>query len=200
MCSQSLPIYTIAGHDVPGSADVLSSYARFDGAYGVAVDGAGNVYVADTGNGTIRKISPDGRVSTFAGSPASFGSVNGTGTNALFFAPQGITVDAAGSVRVFAGAPPTGPVANAGPPIRGKPCDSLRPKNPSFEVAAPLLGVRCVWSWGDGTSPTEIFQCDAENLDQEVRVYSSPGTYRVVLRVEDGFGLFGESGTLAVIE
>src|SRR5688572_13591823 len=98
--SQPLSIYTLAGHDAPGSADGLSSYARFNNAHGVAADNAGNVYVADTGNGTIRKITPDGRVSTFAGFPGNFGSVNGTGTNALFFAPQGMAVDYVGVIYV----------------------------------------------------------------------------------------------------
>jgi sugar lactone lactonase YvrE len=98
--SQSVPIYTMAGHDAPGSADGLSSHARFDQANGVAVDSAGNVYVADTGNGTIRKITPDGTVSTFAGSPGAFGSANGSGTSARFFAPQGVTVDYVGVIYV----------------------------------------------------------------------------------------------------
>jgi len=98
--SQLLPIYTMAGHDAPGSTDGLSSYARFDGAHGVTVDSAGNVYIADTGNGTIRRITPDGQVITLAGSPGSFGGVNGAGTNARFFAPQGIAVDNVGVIYV----------------------------------------------------------------------------------------------------
>jgi len=98
--SQSLPIYTMAGHDAPGSADGLSSYARFNHANGVGVDSAGNIYVADTGNGTLRKITPDGRVSTLAGYPGSFGHANGTGMNARFLAPQGVTVDNVGVIYV----------------------------------------------------------------------------------------------------
>lgn len=98
--AQPLPIYTMAGHDAPGSADGISSHARFNQPLGVAADGAGNVYVTDTGNGTIRKVTPDGRVSTHAGFAGNFGSVNGTGANARFFAPQGITVDYIGVIYV----------------------------------------------------------------------------------------------------
>ena len=98
--AQPLPIYTMAGHDAPGSADGFSSYARFNSAMGVTADSAGNIYVVDTGNGTIRKVTPDGHVSTLAGSAGNFGSANGTGTSARFFAPQGITVDYIGTIYV----------------------------------------------------------------------------------------------------
>ncbi len=98
--AQPLPVYTMAGHDVPGSADGLGSYARFNNLHGVAVDSSGNVYVADTGNGTIRKVMPNGSVSTLAGYAGNFGSTNGTGTDARFFAPQGVTVDDTGMIYV----------------------------------------------------------------------------------------------------
>ena len=65
----------------------------------MAVDGAGNVYVADTGSNRIRKISPAGAVSTLAGSGvATF--ADGVGTNAAFNSPWGVAVDAAGNVYV----------------------------------------------------------------------------------------------------
>jgi streptogramin lyase len=72
-----------------GSANGAGASARFsDQAKGVALDSAGNVYVADTGNNAIRKITPSGWVSTLAGQ------------NARFYHPQGITVDGAGNVYV----------------------------------------------------------------------------------------------------
>ena len=64
------------------------------------MDGQGNVYVADCGNHTVRKISPAGMVTTLAGVPGSYGYKDGPGASALFFVPMGIAVDAAGNVFV----------------------------------------------------------------------------------------------------
>lgn len=66
----------------------------------VAVDGAGNVYVADTNNDTIRKITPAGLVTTLAGSPGVSGSTDGTGSAARFYHPYGVAVDGIGNVYV----------------------------------------------------------------------------------------------------
>jgi sugar lactone lactonase YvrE len=66
---------------------------------GVAVDAAGNIYVADYGNNLIREISPTGMVSTLAGSGVQ-GRVDNTGTVASFNQPTGIAVDAAGNVYI----------------------------------------------------------------------------------------------------
>src|SRR5437867_1018550 len=92
---------TLAGSaGVLGSADGPNSAARFNYPYGVAVDGAGNVYVADTFNYTIRKITPAGAVTTLAGSAGQNGSVDGTGSGARFYRPTGVAVDSAGNVYV----------------------------------------------------------------------------------------------------
>jgi sugar lactone lactonase YvrE len=98
--AQSLTINTFAGHDVPGSKDGLSSSARFSHPNSLAADSAGSIYVADTENSTIRKITPNGSVSTFAGFAGNFGSADGVGTNANFYGPQGIAVDNAGFIYV----------------------------------------------------------------------------------------------------
>jgi sugar lactone lactonase YvrE len=65
----------------------------------VAVDGSGYVYVADTVNHLIRKISPAGVVTTLAGT-GSPGVVNDTGTSASFKNPFGVAVDGSGYVYV----------------------------------------------------------------------------------------------------
>jgi hypothetical protein len=83
-----------------GSADGTGSAARFNNPWGVAVDGAGNVFVADWGNDTIRKITPDGVVSTLAGLAGTSGSLDGMGAAASFNGPRGVAVDGAGNVFV----------------------------------------------------------------------------------------------------
>ncbi|HEY9722907.1 MAG TPA: NHL repeat-containing protein [Oscillatoriaceae cyanobacterium] len=92
-------VTTLAGSTTPGSADGTGSAASFCNPEAVAVDASGNVYVADTGNHEIRKITPDGVVTTLAGSTTA-GSADGTGAEAAFGSPTGVAVDAADNVYV----------------------------------------------------------------------------------------------------
>ncbi len=62
------------------------------------VDGAGNVFVADSSNRTIRKITPASAVTTLAGRAGWSGSADGTGATARFAWPSGVAVDGAGNV------------------------------------------------------------------------------------------------------
>ena len=83
-----------------GNADGIGTAARFNGPTGVAVDGAGNIFVSDGKNQTIRKITPDGTVSTIAGSVGVGSFSDGTGAQARFLGPSGLAVDRNGRVYV----------------------------------------------------------------------------------------------------
>jgi hypothetical protein len=94
-------VTTLAGSvGSPGSADGTGSAAQFNTPVGVAVDGLGNIYVADFGNSTIRMVTPAGVVTTLAGTAGSPGSADGTGSLALFNQPYGVAVDTGGNVYV----------------------------------------------------------------------------------------------------
>jgi sugar lactone lactonase YvrE len=92
-------VTTLAGGPTKGGADGVGPAAQFDGPAGLATDTAGNIYVADTGNCTIRKITPGGVVTTLAGRPIE-GAADGVGSEALFRDPQGIAVDSVGDIYV----------------------------------------------------------------------------------------------------
>jgi sugar lactone lactonase YvrE len=98
---QSFTTTTFAGApEVIGSFDGQGREARFAWPLAVAVDAAGTVYVGDTSNGTIRKISPSGAVTTLAGLAGVGGGADGRGDAARFRRPFGVAVDAAGYVYV----------------------------------------------------------------------------------------------------
>ena len=80
-------VSTLAGSGTPGYTDGTGTSAQFSYPTGVAVDGAGNVYVADLLNHRIRKITTSGVVSTLAGSGTP-GNADGTGTSAQFSYPK----------------------------------------------------------------------------------------------------------------
>lgn len=91
---------TFAGSAAQGNVDGATNLSQFSNPDGVAMDTSGDIYIADTGNNTIRKIAANGTVSTLAGSPGISGSLDGNGTNALFNGPQGIAIDRSGNIYV----------------------------------------------------------------------------------------------------
>lgn len=83
-----------------GSADGAGTAARFNAPTRLEVDADGNLYITDTGNSTIRQISPAGAVTTLAGAAGQCGSSDGNALAARFCAPQGITLDRQGNLYV----------------------------------------------------------------------------------------------------
>ena len=90
-------VTTWAGGE-PGFADGPGLQARFNGPSGLAVNAAGDVFVADTFNQRIRKIAPDGTVSTLSGSVRGY--VNGAPGSARFAEPVGLALDSLGHLLV----------------------------------------------------------------------------------------------------
>lgn len=94
-------VTTLAGSSTGGSADGTGRSAFFRFPSGIALDKTGNLYIADTDNATIRKLSPDGVVTTVAGASLLRGLVDGTGSAARFNSPKEIATDEAGNVLVI---------------------------------------------------------------------------------------------------
>ena len=96
---------TLAGTaGAAGSTDGTAAAARFNLPSGLAVDSAGNVYVSDQGNHTIRRITPAGVVTTIAGQAGAAGNTDGTGSAARFANPAWLTISPGGDLFVTSGA------------------------------------------------------------------------------------------------
>jgi len=94
-------VTTLAGSPgVWGATDGTGEAALFNGPVGLAVDGSGNVFVSDANNHTIRKITPAGVVTTFAGVAGVTGANDGTGSGALFCKPAEMKIDRNGNLFV----------------------------------------------------------------------------------------------------
>jgi sugar lactone lactonase YvrE len=122
-----------------GSTDDTGSAARFYGPEGIAVDGAGNLYVADNLNHTIRKVTPNGAVTTLAGTAGSSGSIDGTGSAARFNFPEGVAVDGSGNLYV----------ADFG--------NFLIRKITTAGVVTTLAGMARSYGWNDGAGSSALF-------------------------------------------
>jgi hypothetical protein len=94
-------VTTLAGlPGASGSSDGLGTNALFKLPQNIAVDSAQNLFVTDSGNNTIRKVTPTGVVSTLAGLAGATGTTDGTGTTVRFNQPYGMAVDSNGTLYV----------------------------------------------------------------------------------------------------
>ncbi|MES1195593.1 MAG: hypothetical protein ABUL58_01450 [Steroidobacter sp.] len=93
-------VATLAGSSTMGSADGNGANATFGAPVGVVTDLMENIYVADSTYGTIRKITSNGDVTTFAGVAGQPGSADGVGINAHFALPQFMAIDGSGNLYV----------------------------------------------------------------------------------------------------
>lgn len=98
--SQGAVSLVAGGAGISGNQDGIGAAARFSLPQGIVSDQTGVIYVADSGNNTIRKISSAGDVTTFAGSPGATGNADGTGNAARFNYPTGLALDGAGNLYV----------------------------------------------------------------------------------------------------
>ncbi|HXB10602.1 MAG TPA: NHL repeat-containing protein, partial [Bacteroidia bacterium] len=92
-------VITFAGNDTAGYRDGASNVAEFNNPLGICIDKAGNVYVADTYNNVIRKISPTGYVSTLAGND-TIGYRDGINASAEFYFPVDVAADTSGNIYI----------------------------------------------------------------------------------------------------
>lgn len=95
-------VSTFAGDGTAGWIDGTGTTARFNSGHGLVSDSSGNLYMAEWNGQRIRKIAPDGKVTTIAGSGVQ-GSTDGNGTSASFNGPHGLCLDGSGNIFVAEG-------------------------------------------------------------------------------------------------
>ena len=129
-------VTTLAGLvGVSGSADGTGTAASFNQPRGLCTDGAGNLYVADTANSSIRKVTSAGVVTTFAGLSTISGLLDGTGISAWFNQPRDVKIDSSGNLYV----------ADTGNAV-------IRKITSAGDVSTPAMSLSSGSSSGGGTS------------------------------------------------
>jgi sugar lactone lactonase YvrE len=120
--------------------DGTGSAARFNQPKALAVDANGNVLVADGENHVIRRITPDGVVTTLAGLAEAAGSADGTGRKSRFLSPPGVSVDQTGAVYVTSGTTVRKGLVAASPTITTQPANSTATAGASVQFAVVAAG------------------------------------------------------------
>lgn len=160
----------------PGNIDGSKELARFRGPRGLAISAAGNIFIADSANHTLRKLVPGAVVSTLAGSPPVIGTSNGTGVFAHFNGPRGLAADPSGNLLV----------ADAGN-------HALRKVTP-FAVTTTLAGLPGTAGTQDGAGTAARFDGLSDVcLDSEGNAYVADTLNHVIRKVSSG----GVATTLA---
>jgi len=181
-----------AGYGEPNSA-------QFSSPDGVAVDGAGNVYVVDTGNGTVRLIAPGGSVTTLAGNPGYFGSNDGTGTAVRFDEAQGIAVNGSGNVFVadtLSSAIRQGSLAS-GPPIDLQPASQAVNEGSNIVLAVGVSSsLTLTYQWYFNGNPISGAKLPTLSLN-DVQPPNA-GTYTVGITDSTGARTISNGATLSV--
>lgn len=174
-------VTTFAGNGTKGSNDGLGRIGSFASPYGIAIDSADTMYVADFLNEKIRKIAPDGMVSTFAGT-GNPGSTNATGIAASFNRPKGIAVDSDGNVYV----------SDSG--------NNLIRKITSAGVVSTLAGLAGTSGSADGTGAAARFY-DPRGLvvDSVGNVYVADGSNNLIRKITPAGGVTTVAGSSAVV-
>ena len=171
--SESFVFTTIAGlAGSSGGVDGTNSNARFNRPSGVALDGAGNLYVSETLNHTIRRIAPAGTnwvVSTVAGLAGSLGSADGTNGDARFNRPSGLALDAGGNLYV---------TDNYNHTIR-----QITPLGTNW-VVSTIAGLAGVKGFEDGTNDLARFNDpQAIALDSSRHLYIADRLYNTIREI-----------------
>lgn len=162
-------VTTLAGSVTEkGNADGAGANARFNFPWGVAADADGNLYVADSENYLIRKITPNGVVTTVAGTRGMRGVADGTVASATFIGPKGIALDRDGNLYIADWFGPPAPNLSEGSTV-------IRKITPSGAVST-LAG-----NFGSESRPAQFNGTFAITADATGNVYvgGGPAIYRV---------------------
>jgi len=143
---------TFAGSGNSGSSNGAGTLASFNSLSDIAIGSDGYLYVADAGNKLIRKISPNGLVTTFAGN-GNVGSTNGIGTNASFNVPNGIAIDGSGNILI------------------GDTGNNLIRKITSSGVVSTLAGTGAIGSFNGSLITTSFYHPAGITFDQSGNIY-----------------------------